>query len=60
MTVKFASVPLIRIRWVGPEWIDRQIQPQLSGDIKADWVVIGSGYAGVSFARRLGPTSIRS
>lgn len=27
--------------------------PQLVGDIVADWVVIGAGFAGVAFARRL-------
>jgi hypothetical protein len=34
-------------------------QPSLSGDIKADWVVIGSGYAGVSLPAGW-PASIRS
>jgi len=28
----------------------------LSGDIKADWVVVGAGYAGLAAARRLGET----
>ncbi|MDR6614765.1 FAD-binding oxidoreductase [Klebsiella michiganensis] len=52
--MRFASVPFNQnqVGWPLNE-IDRQIQPQLSGDIKADWVIIGSGYAGVSFARRL-------
>lgn len=52
--MRFASVPFNQnqVGWPLNE-IDRQIQPQLCGDIKADWVIIGSGYAGVSFARRL-------
>ncbi|WP_337025750.1 FAD-binding oxidoreductase [Pantoea anthophila] len=28
-------------------------QPGLRGDIKADWVIVGAGFAGVAFARRL-------
>ena len=52
--MKFASIPFNQnqVGWPLNE-IDRQIRPQLSGNINADWVVIGSGYAGVSFARRL-------
>ena len=52
--MRFASVPFNQnqVGWPLNE-IDKQLQPQQSGDIKADWVVIGSGYAGVSFARRL-------
>lgn len=53
-TVRFASVPFNQnqVGWPLNEE-DLYRQPSLSGDIKADWVVIGSGYAGVSFARRL-------
>ncbi|QGN38131.1 NAD(P)/FAD-dependent oxidoreductase [Klebsiella oxytoca] len=52
--MKFASVPFNQnqVGWPLNE-ADRHRQPSLSGDIKADWVVIGAGYAGVSFARRL-------
>lgn len=28
-------------------------QPALQGDITADWVIVGAGFAGVAFARRL-------
>jgi len=28
-------------------------QPTLQGDITADWVIVGAGFAGVAFARRL-------
>lgn len=28
-------------------------QPMLRGDITADWVIVGAGFAGVAFARRL-------
>lgn len=52
--MKFASVPFNQnqVGWPLNEE-DLYRQPSLSGDIKADWVIIGSGYAGVSFARRL-------
>lgn len=52
--MRFASVPFNQnqVGWPLNEE-DLYRQPSLSGDIKADWVVIGSGYAGVSFARRL-------
>lgn len=52
--MRFASVPFNQNQMGWPlSETDRQLQPQLVGDITADWVVIGSGYAGVSFARRL-------
>ncbi|STR39107.1 oxidoreductase-related protein [Klebsiella michiganensis] len=52
--MRFASVPFNQnqVGWPLNEE-DLYRQPSLSGDIKADWVIIGSGYAGVSFARRL-------
>jgi len=31
----------------------REPRPALKGDIKADWIVLGAGYAGVAAARRL-------
>ena len=31
----------------------REPSPALNGDVKADWVVIGAGYAGLAAARRL-------
>lgn len=31
----------------------RDAKPELRGDIKADWVVLGAGYAGLAAARRL-------
>ncbi|MEM7076037.1 MAG: FAD-binding oxidoreductase [Pseudomonadota bacterium] len=31
----------------------RSARPALSGDVKADWVVLGAGYAGLAAARRL-------
>lgn len=32
---------------------DRTAKPALEGDVKADWVVLGAGYAGLAAARRL-------
>ena len=32
----------------------RRAKPALAGDVKADWVVIGAGFAGLAAARRLG------
>ncbi|WP_058910057.1 NAD(P)/FAD-dependent oxidoreductase [Entomohabitans teleogrylli] len=52
--MKYASVPFNQNQtgWsLNDE--DYQQQPQLVGDIHADWAVIGSGFAGVGFARRL-------
>lgn len=31
----------------------REPKPSLSGDVRADWVVVGAGYAGLAAARRL-------
>ena len=31
----------------------RAAQPALTGDVAADWVVLGAGYAGLAAARRL-------
>mgnify|MGYP001189808398 FL=1 len=33
---------------------NRQVNPALEGDHRADWVVIGAGFAGLAAARRLG------
>lgn len=32
---------------------DRATKPALSGDVTADWIVLGAGYAGLAAARRL-------
>ncbi|MBW7981997.1 NAD(P)/FAD-dependent oxidoreductase [Enterobacillus tribolii] len=52
--MKYASIPF---NPGPPGWslneIDRRRHPRLQEDIQADWVIIGSGFAGVAFARRL-------
>lgn len=52
--MKYASVPLNQNQngWLKEEQLP-QSHPTLIGDAEADWVVVGSGFAGVSFARRL-------
>ncbi|MTH46597.1 NAD(P)/FAD-dependent oxidoreductase [Intestinirhabdus alba] len=52
--MRYASIPLNRNQhgWLsGQHYVTPH--PTLSGDLTADWVVIGSGFAGVAFARRL-------
>lgn len=52
--MKYASIPFNQNRngWLNDDLI---IKPHstLNKNIDADWVIIGSGYAGLSFARRL-------
>ncbi|WP_261642237.1 NAD(P)/FAD-dependent oxidoreductase [Erwinia mallotivora] len=52
--MKYASIPFNQNR---NGWLDGHPlsvpHPPLNGDITADWVVIGSGFAGLAFARRL-------
>ncbi len=52
--MKYASVPLNQNQngWLKEDALSTAFPP-LIGDAEADWVVVGSGFAGVSFARRL-------
>ncbi|PVZ82473.1 FAD-dependent oxidoreductase [Serratia sp. S1B] len=52
--MKYASVPLNQNQngWLKENTLPSDFSP-LIGDAEADWVVVGSGFAGVSFARRL-------
>lgn len=52
--MKYASVPLNQNQngWLKENTLPSSFPP-LIGDTEADWVVVGSGFAGVSFARRL-------
>lgn len=52
--MKYASVPLNQNQngWLKENTLPSSFPP-LIGDAEADWVVVGSGFAGVSFARRL-------
>ncbi|TQI78614.1 glycine/D-amino acid oxidase-like deaminating enzyme [Serratia fonticola] len=54
LRLKYASVPLNQNQngWLKEERLPTAFPP-LIGDADADWVVVGSGFAGVSFARRL-------
>lgn len=52
--MKYASVPLNQNQngWLKENALPTAFPP-LIGNAEADWVVVGSGFAGVSFARRL-------
>lgn len=52
--MKYASVPLNQNQngWLKPD-LRPTVYPTLIGDTEADWVVVGCGFAGISFARRL-------
>lgn len=52
--MKYASVPLNQNQngWLKDDLLPAAY-PVLIGDTEADWVVVGSGFAGISFARRL-------
>ncbi|KFK97507.1 MULTISPECIES: FAD-binding oxidoreductase [unclassified Serratia (in: enterobacteria)] len=52
--MKYASVPLNQNQngWLKDDRLPTAY-PVLIGDTEADWVVVGSGFAGISFARRL-------
>ncbi|WON77514.1 FAD-binding oxidoreductase [Serratia sp. UGAL515B_01] len=52
--MKYASVPLNQNQngWLQEDMLPAAY-PTLVGDNQADWVVVGSGFTGVSFARRL-------
>ncbi|ELX8379568.1 NAD(P)/FAD-dependent oxidoreductase [Providencia vermicola] len=52
--MKYASVPFNQNKngWL-KEGLVINTYPTLNNDTDADWVVVGSGYAGLSFARRL-------
>lgn len=59
--MKYASVPFNQNKngWLNENLV-LNTYPTLNKDIDADWVVIGSGYAGVSFARKLAHHDPRS
>ncbi|AHG21533.1 oxidoreductase [Chania multitudinisentens RB-25] len=52
--MKYASVPLNQNQngWLKYDQLPTAYPP-LIGDTEADWVVVGSGFAGIAFARRL-------
>jgi len=52
--LRYASIPFNHNQLGWPEGEQHFApHPTLRGDITADWVVIGAGFAGVAFARRL-------
>lgn len=52
--MKYASVPFNQNQTGWPlDEPESQRRARLEGDIHVDWVVVGSGFAGVAFARRL-------
>ncbi|MBZ0059428.1 MULTISPECIES: FAD-binding oxidoreductase [unclassified Leclercia] len=51
--MKHASIPFNHNQVGWPEGQQYAPHPSLQSDITADWVVVGAGFAGVAFARRM-------